>query len=82
MVSEVLTRNPEMNKKLAIAIVSTAVCVIGGPAMGALGPQDVMKRVGRPGAIAYLQAFADAGGDELYSPEQAREAAEFLWSAS
>lgn len=71
-----------MNKKLATAIAATAVCVIGGPAMGAPGPQDVMKRVGRPGAIAYLQAFADDGGNELYSPEQAREAAEFLWGAA
>lgn len=41
-----------------------------------------MKRVGRPGAIAYLQDFADQGGDELYNPEQAREAARFLWCAA
>jgi len=71
-----------MNKNLALAIAASAVCVIGGEAMGAPGPKEVIRTVGTSGAIAYLQEFADQGGDELYTPEQAREAARFLWCAA
>ena len=69
----------QMTKALALAIAASAVCVIGGEAMGAPAPSEVIRRVGKPGAIAYLQDFADKGGDELYTPEQARAAARFLW---